>query len=85
MNTKEIMVNTILAAVEEVTGILDLENDTSLIDRDLAIMPACFLYIFDMLEKRLQLPVYDIFIDNTFEVMTVENLSNALLKLKTKG
>ncbi|SHH84864.1 hypothetical protein SAMN02745823_01176 [Sporobacter termitidis DSM 10068] len=85
MNSKEVIENTIRDAVKDVTGITNLEKDASLIDRELAIIPACFLYIFDILEKKLELPVYNIFKDHTFEVMTVENLTNALFELEMPG
>jgi hypothetical protein len=85
MNLKESIEKTIREAIKNVTGITALDEDDSLLDRELNILPANFLYIFDILEEKLKLPVHDIFIDHTYEVMTVKNLTNALLVLETQG
>lgn len=85
MHSKESIEKTIQEAVMNVTGIEVFEKDTSLIDKKLNIIPANILYIFDILEKKLQLPVHDIFINHTFEVMTVENLADALFQLERLG
>lgn len=82
MNSKEDIENIIRNAVKDVLGITSLDKSASLIDRDLAIVPVNFLYIFEILEKGLQLPVYNIFIDHTYEVMTIEKLTNALFELQ---
>ena len=52
MNRELLIQNAIRESVEFVTGRSNFSNDTSLLDRDLAIIPANFLYIFDMLEKK---------------------------------
>jgi hypothetical protein len=85
MHSKEAIEKTIREAVKDVTGIAFLEKDASLIDRELDIIPANFLYIFDILEEKLQLPIHDVLINHTFEVMTVENLTDALFKLELRG
>lgn len=69
-------------AVKEVTG-KPFNTDKSLIDRDSGIMPANFLYIFEILEEKLNLPVCSIFETNSYEVMTIDNLSKAIFTLQT--
>jgi hypothetical protein len=81
MNTKDSIMTLIRKTVSDVTGISDFENDTSLIDGSLPIAPVNFVYIFNALEKTLNLPVHDILKDHTFNVMTVENLADAILAL----
>jgi len=83
MASKEIIERAICDAVRDVTGLVDIEKDESLIDGGLSIEPVDFLYIFDILEKKLQLPVCDIFKNHTFEVMTINNLTDALINVKS--
>jgi len=71
-------------AVEDVAGIQSLQNDISLVDRSLAIPPACFLYIFDIIESKTKLPVYDILKNSNHEVMTIRNMTTALYELETR-
>lgn len=85
MHSKEDIEKIIREAVINVTGITLLKKIDNLIGKDLNIMPADFLYIFDILGKELQLPVHDIFINYTFEVMIVENLTDALFELEKRG
>jgi hypothetical protein len=75
------MIKLIRKTVSDVSGISDFENDASLIDGTLPIAPVNFVYIFGALEKALNLPVHDILKDHTFNVMTVENLADAILAL----
>lgn len=71
-------------AVWKVTGITIESEEISLLDTKLDIPPADFLYIFDILEKNLELPVTEIFQDSNYIVMKVNNLSDALFKLYQK-
>ena len=84
MHSKKMIENIIRDAVKNVTGIIELKKDDSLIDKELKIIPADFIYIFDILRERLQLPVHDIFVKHTFEVMTIENMTDALFELKSE-
>jgi len=68
--------------IEAVTGKSDLESDASLIDREMGIHPATFLYIFDKLEKDLQLDVCDVLRTQTFQVMTIGKLTDAIHSLQ---
>lgn len=85
MYSKEGIEKAIREAVKDVTGITIFDKDTSLIDSKMNILPAQFLYIFDLLEKKLQIPVHDIYIKQTFEVMTVGNLTDALFELDKRS
>ena len=84
MLTKEQIEKTIRDAVCEVTGKKDFSSSDSLIDKDMGIMPVDFLYIFDILEKVLKLPVCKIFENNGYDVMCVKNLTDAICSLQEK-
>ncbi|MCL2153502.1 MAG: hypothetical protein FWH57_11200 [Oscillospiraceae bacterium] len=79
--TKESIVMTIHKAAKEVLGILDLSDSASLIDKDMRIAPVDFLYIFEILETKYGAGVYDILKTHGFEVMTVENLAEAIYQI----
>jgi len=81
MHSKEFIEKTIRETMKDVSGISDIESDFNLLDTEIAIHPPNFIYIFDILEKRLDLPIHKILIDNTFEVMTIANLTDALFDL----
>ena len=81
MKDMEEISKAICNAITEVTGVVSLDKDASLISRDSGIAPASFLYIFDILEKQLQIPVHDIFKTHTFEVMTTDGLTAAIYNL----
>ena len=84
MITKEYIEKTIRDAVCEVTDKKDFSSSDSLIDKDMGIMPVDFLYIFDILEKELNLPVCKIFENNGYDVMCVNNLTDAIYSLQEK-
>ena len=84
MLSQEFIEKTIREALENVCGISDIESDVSLLEKEIAIHPANFVYIFDILEEKLGLPIHNILTDRTFEVMTVANLTNALLDLNDR-
>jgi len=81
MHTKESVETAIRESIFDVTGVAKLEGNSSLVGKELDINPVAFLYIFDILEKRLRLPVYDVFTKYGYNVMTVDNLATALLEL----
>lgn len=78
------MTTAIKDAVWNVTGIKIESEETSLLDTKLGIPPADFLYIFELLEKNLELPVIDIFRDSNYLVMKLNNLSDAIFELYQK-
>ena len=53
----------------------------NLLDNRLAIQPADFLYIFDLLEKELHVPVSDLLKNYDHTVMEVGAMSDALSEL----
>ena len=53
----------------------------NLLDNRLNIRPADFLYIFDLLEKKLHVPAADILRDHDHTIMEVGAMGDALLKL----
>ena len=80
MNREEIKV-IIRNAIIQVTGLDNLDGKTSLISKELGIIPVNFLYIFEILKNELELPVYKIFENHTYQVMTIDNLANAFMEL----
>jgi len=82
MHTKEDVQSAVKNALKRVTGIEILSERENLLKAEVGIAPAKFLYVFDELQEGLQLPVYEIFKNQTFVVMSVENLSTALFELQ---
>ena len=85
MYSKSAIEKTIQNTIKDVTGIAALEKDASLIDRELDIHPAKFLYIFDILERELMIPVHEVFTTQSFDVMTIGNLTDAILELESQN
>lgn len=81
MFTEEQVFSAVTSAIMSVTGKV-FDSDRNLIDRDAEIHPVSFLYIFSILEKELQVPVFKIFETNTYEVMTISALSKAIWALQ---
>lgn len=69
-------------AIAQVVNITDIDGDIYLVSRDLGIFPADFIYIFDIIENDVGLPVYSIFEGNNYEVMTINNLVRAIYELQ---
>ena len=59
----------------------DFDDDMCFVDRASVVNPVDLLYVFDELERALKLPVCNILMDHTAEVMTVTNLANALFAM----
>jgi len=68
-------------ALKEITGREDIGDDVVLVDPSIGILPVNFLYIFDLVERELSLPVHRVLDSHTYDVMTIENLSMAILQL----
>lgn len=67
--------------VYEVTQIWVDSEKTNLLDTKLGICPEDFLYIFDLLEKKLHVPAADILIGRSYCIMEMDAMSEALLEL----
>lgn len=78
---KRDLLKLIQRAVYEVRQIRVDSEKTNLLDTDLNICPADFLYIFDLLEKELHVPAVNILIGNSYRIMEIGNMSEALLEL----
>lgn len=79
--TKEHIEKLIINIVYKVTGKSITTSKISLLDENLQILDADFIYIFSELEKELNLPIFNIFQHNNFEIMYISNLSDAILQL----
>ncbi len=79
--SKQELMKLIQQTVYEVTKIQVKQMDTNLLDTRLLIHPADFLYIFDILEKKLNVPAADILKNHDYTVMRVDVMSEALLEL----
>ena len=82
MISKEKIIITIREAIRDVTGLTELDESMSLIGKDLKILPSSFLYIFNILEKKLNLDVHCVFQTCSFQVMTIGNLADAFFNLQ---
>lgn len=81
MYAKKEVIELIRKVVFEVTGNKVESDGMSLLDTRLGINPVDFLYIFDLLEKELEVPAVDILKDHDYTVMRIDNMSEALLAL----
>jgi hypothetical protein len=81
MYSKEVIESSVREAVKMVTGIDNLNLDSCLVDRDMGIYPVDIIYIFEILEDQLKLPINEIFETNNAEVMIIRNLVNTLFAL----
>ena len=79
--SKQELMKLIQQTVYEVTKIQVKQMDTNLLDTRLLIHPADFLYIFDILEKKSNVPAADILKNHDYTVMRVDVMSEALLEL----
>lgn len=80
--TKEEIRKCIIDVVKEVTH-QEIENE-NLLDSRLGIQPVDFLYIFDLLEKELKLPVIKIIEVSDYNVMQIDRLCDAIWNLQKK-
>lgn len=81
MYTKKEVIELIRKVVLEVTGNKVESEEMSLLDTRLGINPVDFLYIFDLLEKELKVPVVDILKDHDYTIMKINYMSEVLLAL----
>jgi len=81
MNSREYVETAVREAVEDVMGTPGIDKDACLVYRESGIAPVSFLYIFDKLEEKLGPVVYDILKTHTYQVMTIENLADAIFGL----
>jgi hypothetical protein len=68
-------------AIKDTVGSEPSRDDIILLDDKLNIPPAGFLYIFDILERQLRLPVCEVFTNHSFNVMSINNLSDAIYEI----
>ena len=68
-------------AVENVTGIKDISDDTCLLDRELNIFPADFLYVFECIEKKLGKAIYKILEEYAYDVFIMKRLVDAIYSI----
>ena len=68
----------IKSTVKDVTGIEVEDSNVNLLSTELDIMPADFLYIFDVLEEKLGIPTAEILKCYDYTVMQIDRLSEEL-------
>lgn len=79
--TKREMIDLIRETVYEVTKVRVDEQESNLLDTRFHIHPADFLYIFDLLEKKLKIPAVNILIGRNYTIMRIDHMSEALIGL----
>ena len=82
MLTTEEIKEIIRDVIKQVVGIDPVDENTNLLDSEIGIFPAYFIYIFDMISKKTELPVCRILETSTFEVMTIYNLAVEMDKMQ---
>ena len=78
--TREEIRECVIDVMKEVT--LCEIKDGSLIDKNLGIHPADFLYIFEILEDKLKVPIVEILMNSDYTVMQLDKFCNALWELQ---
>lgn len=68
-------------AIEQVTGMTNIDSNVCLLDKNVGIMPAEFLYIFEHVESKLGMPINSVLTENTYEVFFVDKLVEAIYKI----
>ena len=73
----------IIDGVKEVSGGYRVtDKDMHLLDDSIPMPIVNYLYVFDMLEKKLDLPVVKVLETNDYTVFTVRNLACEICKLQ---
>ena len=73
----------IIEAVKEVSGGYQVtDKDIHLLDDSIPMPIVNYLYVFDILEKKLDLPVVKVLETNDYTVFTVRNLAREISKLQ---
>ncbi len=73
----------IIDAVKEVSGGYKVtDRDMHLLDDSIPMPIVNYLYVFDILEKKLDLPVVKVLETNDYTVFTVRNLAREISKLQ---
>ena len=67
--------------VKTVTGIQIVHHNISLLDRDINIFPADFLYIFDLIENKIGKSIDSILVEYTDDVFIMDNLIDVIYKI----
>ncbi len=75
------IVELIKKIVFDVTKIEIISSEENLLSTKLDINPVDFLYIFDELEKRLNIPVVEIFVNSDYSVLKVNILGKKLYEM----
>lgn len=83
LTTEEIK-EIIREVIKQVVGIDSIDENTNLLDSEIAIFPAYFIYIFDMISKKTELPVCKILEQATFRIMTIHSLAEEIENMQTK-
>lgn len=76
---KSDLVRLIQNTVYEITEIQLESEKMNLLDMD--ICPVDFIYIFDLLERKLHVPVVNILIGSSYQILEIDAMSKALLEL----
>ena len=75
--------NLIREVICDVTGLAVDDTTQNLVGMHSEILPVEFLYIFEILERKLKVPLCNIFTTHGYEVMTIKNLANAIIDIKS--
>ena len=79
--TKKEIISIIQNTVREVTKVNVDSDNVTLLNLQLDIHPADFLYIFDELERRLEIPVTEVLKGYDYSIFRVDKLSDAFMEM----
>ena len=81
MDREEYIKGVIKQSISIVTGKEGMDNNQNLLDSKIGVFPADYIYIFNMLEKKLGVPVFCLLEKYDHTVMTINNLAIAINEL----
>jgi len=82
MKTVENIEQLLVSIIKDICEINVDDKDLNLLSDEADITMADFLYVFDILEKQLDLPVVSILEHNDYTVFTVRNIASEIYKLQ---
>lgn len=81
MNKSEIE-KIIIEGIKEISDINIASKDLNLFSRSCGISPTEFIYIKDYIEKKINRDISTIFISYDYNVLTVNNLADAIISFE---
>ena len=81
MYSKEKIADIVKNAIYEVTKIRIDNDDINLLSEELKIFPADFLYVFEIIERNIEVSIGSIFVDYGYEAFEVKRFIKIICEL----